>query len=324
MTGLNSTLPTGASGRFVANADGATLNFIPGMQAPLSTQLGGAKLLAPVANNFVTGLNILGILSTAQPSFANISGTLGVAAGGTGSTTAPAALTALGAAPIASPSFTGNATFAGTVTAGGAGGGVASQTGSVIAKHLATQQLFGLNAVFDGAGTFRSMVAGFAATMNHDTGTGDFAISVTPATVGAGAALAPSNALIIKPDRTCLNNTGTWSTISDASVKSGMQPYLRGLEAILALEPVAYVYNDKAPFQDDDQRVRYGLIADHVKPHIPEAVGTYDYKPDPGKDEVITLSTLDPGSLTYVMINAIKELKAELDELKAALPTGGT
>jgi trimeric autotransporter adhesin len=41
---------------------------------------------------------------------ANVTGTVAVANGGTGATTAPAALTALGAAPIASPTFTGTLT----------------------------------------------------------------------------------------------------------------------------------------------------------------------------------------------------------------------
>ncbi len=124
---------------------------------------------------------------------------------------------------------------------------------------------------------------------------------------------------VIKQDGVCLNTTGSWGTISDASVKSNIQPYSRGLEAILALEPVAYVYNENAPFGGADGMVRYGLVADQVQPHIPEAVGTYEHRPDPEKDETITLSTLDPGSLTYVLINAIKELKLEIDGLNAVI-----
>jgi hypothetical protein len=204
-----------------------------------------------------------------------------------------------------------------SIVAGDTAPGIAIQSGSVTGKFLATQSQLGLNAVWDGAGTWRSIAGGYGAAANHDSGTGNFAIYVSPASAGVGAPLSLNTAVIVKPDGSCLNNSGTWGTISDASVKSNVQPYSRGLDAIMALEPVAYVYNDRAPFKDTDNRVRYGLVADQVKPHIPEAVGTYDHKPDPEKDETITLSTLDPGSLTYVLINAIKELKAELDLLKA-------
>jgi len=199
---------------------------------------------------------------------------------------------------------------------GGSGNGIPTQAGSVVAGYLATRQLLGFNAVFDGA-IWRSIQSGYSAAINHDLGSGNFAIQVTTSSAGdGGAGVSPNTAIIVKPDGSCLNNSGTWGLISDVTVKSDIQPYLRGLDAILALECVAYVYNENAPFKDTDNRVRYGLIADQVKPHIPEACGTFDYN-DPEKDEVITLSTLDPGSLTYVLINAIKELKAELDALKA-------
>ena len=113
MVGLNSTsILTGTSGTFVANADGTTLNFIPGMQPPTTASIGGVKYLAATTNNFVTGLDSLGNLLVARPSFANLSGTATIAQGGTGATTAAAALTALGALPIAGGTMTNGLTIA--------------------------------------------------------------------------------------------------------------------------------------------------------------------------------------------------------------------
>jgi hypothetical protein len=74
--GFNSTsLPAGTSGTFIANNDGTTLNFVPGMQTPTATVLGGARSLGATANQFVTGLNVSGVLTAAQPAFSNLSGT---------------------------------------------------------------------------------------------------------------------------------------------------------------------------------------------------------------------------------------------------------
>jgi hypothetical protein len=92
-----------------------------------------------------------------------------------------------------------------------------------------------------------------------------------------------------------------------------VQPYERGLDAILALNPVSFVYTDKCPFADG--ATRYGLVAQEVEPHIPEAVGRYKRWAD-DEDELLTL---DPGMLNYVLINAVKELKAEIEDLKAQL-----
>jgi hypothetical protein len=112
----------------------------------------------------------------------------------------------------------------------------------------------------------------------------------------------------------CLNTSGSWSTISDASVKSAVTPYSRGLEAILALNPVSFKYTGRSPFADGT--IRYGLVAQEVEPHVPEAVGRMA-APSLDKDAV-DLLTLDPTHMVYVLINAVKELRAEIDVLKAA------
>ncbi len=95
LVGLNSTtLQTGTSGTFIANADGTTLNFIPGMQTPTTASLGGVNSLAATTNNFLTGLSAGGTFSRVQPSFANLSGTATVAQGGTGATSFPVGVNA--------------------------------------------------------------------------------------------------------------------------------------------------------------------------------------------------------------------------------------
>lgn len=74
LVGLNATtLPPGTSGTLVANADGSHLDFYPGMQAPLTTILGGVLSSAAGTNQFATGLNTSGALTYAQPACGSLS-----------------------------------------------------------------------------------------------------------------------------------------------------------------------------------------------------------------------------------------------------------
>ena len=79
--------------------------------------LSGTSLKSTVVSSSLTSVGTLTNLTVTNPiagsvtgNAANVSGTVAVLNGGTGATTAAAALTNLGAAPIASPTFTGSVT----------------------------------------------------------------------------------------------------------------------------------------------------------------------------------------------------------------------
>jgi hypothetical protein len=119
----------------------------------------------------------------------------------------------------------------------------------------------------------------------------------------------------------CLNLTGVWTTFSDASIKQDVTPYTRGLDAVLALNPVQFRYRPGtfgAASADEPSPPRFGLIAGDVKPHVPEIVGTTTGTV--GKQEGVELATLESGNLIYTFINAFKELKAEIEAMKAGQP----
>jgi hypothetical protein len=111
----------------------------------------------------------------------------------------------------------------------------------------------------------------------------------------------------------CLNTSGSWSTLSDASLKTGVTSYERGLEAILALRPVSFVYTEKSPFADGT--VRFGLVAQEVEPHVPEAVGRI--APPALDKDAVELLTLDPTHMVYVLINAVQTLAQRLIQVEA-------
>jgi hypothetical protein len=121
---------------------------------------------------------------------------------------------------------------------------------------------------------------------------------------------------------TCYNTTGSWSVFSERSLKQDIEPYERGLDAIVKLSPVQFRYQPGTLFTTEDtpSRVLYGLLADEVQPHIPEICDSLDLALDDNIDgEKRTIATLNPTDLVYCLINAVKELHAEIENMKSRL-----
>ena len=97
---------------------------------------------------------------------------------------------------------------------------------------------------------------------------------------------------------------GVFSNPSDARLKQDEEPFERGLSEVLKLDPIKFRYR-----KNPDQ-LRYGLRAEEVAEIIPELVS--ERGPEAHK-------MLDVGSLSFLLINAVKELAAEVAALK-----GGT
>lgn len=98
-----------------------------------------------------------------------------------------------------------------------------------------------------------------------------------------------------------LNSSNAWVAASDRKRKRNFETYSVGLNAIIGLQPKLY----NMDFQEDGDEKQLGLIAQEVKELIPLA-----YNDSEG------FIGLDYNSIIVTMINAIKELKAEIDELK--------
>ncbi len=102
---------------------------------------------------------------------------------------------------------------------------------------------------------------------------------------------------------------GSWSVASDARLKDVKHHFTRGLDAIAKLNPVYYSYKKDNPIDLPPDEEYIGLIAQEVQEVIPEAVGEYE-------DGYLSVNN-DP--IIWTMLNAIKELKAENEELKAKM-----
>jgi hypothetical protein len=101
------------------------------------------------------------------------------------------------------------------------------------------------------------------------------------------------------------NGSGVISASSDRRIKRDIVPFMRGLNAILDLEPATYSYT-KASGLDDGGRYT-GFIAQNVRDAIPEAVG-----------EANGLLTLSDRPIIAALVNAVHTLNARLCELEKA------
>jgi len=108
---------------------------------------------------------------------------------------------------------------------------------------------------------------------------------------------------------------GQWAALSDARLKEDIRPYTRGLAELRALRPVRYKY--KKEYWAASDRHFTGLIAQEVQDVVPEMVHPYQFQAI--GDKLMDVLAVDPSDLTYMLINAVKELDAENQQLKACL-----
>jgi len=93
------------------------------------------------------------------------------------------------------------------------------------------------------------------------------------------------------------------TAFSDKRLKTDISNIENGIEKVMQMQGVYYKRNDQ-----ENAEMKVGVLAQDMEAIVPEVVLTAD-------DEMQTKS-VDYGKLTAVLIEAIKDLKAEIDELK--------
>jgi hypothetical protein len=98
-------------------------------------------------------------------------------------------------------------------------------------------------------------------------------------------------------------------------LKTDVSEFSDGLAQLKKLKPINYRYNGKAGTNTRSPFV--GLIAQDVLPVLPHMVGRFMGRLEETDQQDTELLTLDPSALTYVLVNAVKELDARLEALEA-------
>ncbi|MBW6534204.1 MAG: tail fiber domain-containing protein [Mariniphaga sp.] len=99
----------------------------------------------------------------------------------------------------------------------------------------------------------------------------------------------------------------SWATSSDLRLKTVLGNYEKGLDEIAALNAVRFVYNEGNPRELLSEVEQVGFVAQEVQKVFPEAVSE-------AEDGYLDFNI---HAINVAMVNAIKELKAENDRLKA-------
>jgi hypothetical protein len=98
---------------------------------------------------------------------------------------------------------------------------------------------------------------------------------------------------------------------SDERIKNILGPVTYGLDEVKQLDPVSYALKS-----DPEQTPHLGFIAQQVLPLVPESVFDTDEEIEEGEPTKLGMEYV---ALIPVLVNAIKELSAEVDALKAQL-----
>jgi hypothetical protein len=184
---------------------------------------------------------------------------------------------------------------------------------------------------FNTTGNYNTAIGSGAAATNT-TGSNNTAIGynarLSSATVNASLIITSGGGDVSKGESTGYispggggvyqgNNSANWSTTSDRRLKKNIVNNNVGLEKITAIQVRNFEYRTKEEVTELPEHsvirktgVQLGVIAQELQEVLPECV----------KQESTGVMSVDSDNLTWYMINAIKELKAEFDAYKASHP----
>jgi hypothetical protein len=114
-----------------------------------------------------------------------------------------------------------------------------------------------------------------------------------------------------------VGGANTWTVISDRRLKDNVVPFTKGLAELIQIQPKSFTYNGKGGTVAGEKSI--SIIADEIQQVLPDTVGAMDVKLNPDDTQMTEIQTFNFSEVGWVMVNAIKELKAEVDSLKAQL-----
>lgn len=277
-----------------------------------ATITGTASVGGTLSTNAInsTGVTVTGALSSDS---ATVSGAISAGSATVSGTASADSLVVTNGLTAAS------ANVSGTVTTGGA-----SVTGTITAATVSTNALTVNNIINSGGGANMTGILSLCAAPDYSKGTVGIGGNVSTNsmltvtnTQSTGAALYINAPYLqngigwgLNVVSSCINQNGMWSKFTDIALKKNIKPYKDGLEQILKLNPTTFQYKEDSGMMLDEEHV--GIHGHELQEVAPYMVGKGKISPDHNEEYLYT----NNGAMVYMLINAVKELKAELDALK--------
>jgi len=101
---------------------------------------------------------------------------------------------------------------------------------------------------------------------------------------------------------------------SDERLKENVIPFTLGLNELSGIDPVHFTYNGRGGLPKDG-KPQLGLIAQKVEQTAPQIIMKKQVKLHPDDEYDTEIKAVNYGALTYMLINAVKELHALFKEL---------
>jgi hypothetical protein len=298
----------------VATWSGSAWQAVAPSAAGVLSIAGSGINVSPATGNVtitLTSGNVTGALGYTPPSVSgagatgtwgiNISGNANTATSASSASTATTATTASNANSLGGfaannyPRLATANTFTAVQVASGLGSGVAGfqVTNAGVTTHM----------------TSNSVQVGYSGQGLFTGGAGGIALFVS----GCSWTLSGPNAVFAGGD--CFKpGGGVWATSSDERLKENIAPLVGALEKIDSLNPVTFDWK----YQTSNPNV--GFVAQEVQSVLPTAVSlaapSDEQKQFVGEDSVYSVGWKN--DMIAYLVGAIKELKAEVDALKAA------
>lgn len=127
--------------------------------------------------------------------------------------------------------------------------------------------------------------------------------------VGIGTT-SPTQLLSVNGNAGKSQGGSSWSIFSDERIKKNIRPFNDGLATLLHFEPKIYEYNGKGGHPDDGKE-HIGIIAQEIASHAPYTLEKVPTKLNPEDEEDTDLWMYNDSAITYVLINAVKELNQQ-------------
>lgn len=124
--------------------------------------------------------------------------------------------------------------------------------------------------------------------------------------------------LQLSTDSAAKPSTNVWTISSDKRIKKDVKPFTDGLSIIKKFKPIYYHYNGKAgmPNESENDPYHVSIIANDLLEVYPDAVGKHLVKLNPEDTELTELYNYNGHNVTFLLINAVKELSERLEKLE--------